>query len=35
MPPSSLIVMDRYANVQRIATLVKSLDQPGAGRRKE
>jgi general secretion pathway protein D len=35
MPPSSLIVMDRYANVQRIAALVKSLDQPGAGRRKE
>jgi len=33
MPPSRIIVMDRYANVQRITAIVKSLDQPGAGRR--
>jgi general secretion pathway protein D len=31
LPPNSLIMMDRYANVQRITAIVKSLDQPGAG----
>ena len=31
MPPSRLIVMDRYANVRRITAIVKSLDQPGVG----
>jgi general secretion pathway protein D len=35
MPPNRLIVVDRYANVQRIAAIVKSLDQPAAGQRKE
>jgi type II secretory pathway component GspD/PulD (secretin) len=35
LPPNSLIVMDRYGNVQRITAIVKSLDQPGAGKRKE
>jgi general secretion pathway protein D len=34
MPPSALIIMDRYANVQRIAAIVKLLDRPGAGQRK-
>jgi general secretion pathway protein D len=35
VPPSHLIVMDRYANVQRITAIVRSLDQPGSGRPRE
>jgi hypothetical protein len=35
MPPNRLIIMDRYANVQRITAMVKSLDQPGVGRPRE
>jgi general secretion pathway protein D len=35
VPPNHLIVMDRYANVQRITAIVRSLDQPGAGQRRE
>lgn len=35
MPPNALIIMDRYANLQRIAAIVKALDQPGAGKRRE
>jgi hypothetical protein len=35
MPPNRLIVVDRYANVQRITAIVKSLDQPGVGRPRE
>jgi len=34
-PTNSLIIMDRYANVQRITAIVKSLDQPGASKHKE
>lgn len=30
-PPRHLVVMDRYANVQRITAIVRLLDQPGAG----
>ncbi len=35
MPPDRLIIVDRYANVQRITAIVKSLDQPGVGRPRE
>jgi general secretion pathway protein D len=35
MPPNHLVVMDRYANVQRITAIVRSLDQPGSGRQRE
>jgi general secretion pathway protein D len=35
MPPNRLVVVDRYANVQRITAIVKSLDQPGVGRPRE
>jgi general secretion pathway protein D len=31
LPPNHLIIMDQYANVKRIAAIVKALDQPGAG----
>ena len=30
-PPHDLIIMDRYANVQRIMALLEQMDRPGAG----